>query len=206
MRRFNFDPSDYSDNGDFGENSGWIGFLIGLAVCIIVYAISYFYFANTSIQIINRGLKFYIIAIIISVIEACIFFYIRNRKKDLADYSEDIFDSKDGLCLLIAGLICSFYLNCILLCEINGRLDFSESKKIKTKIIDKRIEVGVKKMNSPRYYYFDLENWKEKKDYCILEISESIYKKFDSSKMIEFETKPGLLGLEHLSSEITLSK
>ncbi len=206
MKRMEFDPADFSDNGSFGENSGWIGFLIGLAVCIIVYAISYFYFANTGIQIINRGLNIYIIAIIITIIEASIFYFIRNRKKKLTDYSEDMFDSKDGLCLLIAGLICSFYLNCILLCEINGRLDFSESKKIKTKIIGKRIEVGVKKMNSPRYYYFDLENWKEKNSYCKLEISESIYTKFSSNNMIEFETKPGLLGLEHLSSEITLSK
>ena len=203
---FRFDLNDYTDNGVFGENSGWFGFLVGLSVCIIFYAISYFYFANTNVQIIDRGLILIIIAIIFSFIDACFVYFVWNRWKKLTEYSEDIFFSKDVQCLLIAGLICSFYLNSIFICEINGRVDFSESKIIKTKISNKYYEVGIKKMNAPRYYYFNLENWKEKKDYCKIEIPESVYNKFNSSDMIEFETKPGLLGFEHLSSEIKLSK
>jgi hypothetical protein len=199
-----FDPSDFTDNGSFSSNN-IIGFAVGIAIFSIFFGLSYFYFGHTNVQIFSRGM-INVIAIFITIIEVGIIYYIRNKNKNLAEYSESEYDSAGGCWLLIALLICSFYLNGIFFCEINGRLDFSESTKRKVKLLNKYSEAGSRKTNSLYHYYFVIENWKDGVGNFNLEVSESTYKKFNTNSMIEFETRPGLLGFEHLASEITVAK
>ncbi len=203
MRRMEFDPNDYTENGAFGSQGGIVDLIIGLAIWIIFSQISYFYFSHTSISIIGKAWAVDLIAIVIAIIEVVVINYIRNRKVELAEYPNE-FDTNKWYCLLIALFICSFYINCIFFCEINGRLDSHESTKRNVKLINKR-DIAHTKARINHRYFFEIEDWNRPGKLTEFQVSQSIYEKTKES-MIEFETKPGLLGFEHLSSEVTNSK
>ncbi len=204
MKRMKFDPSDYTETGEYGSRGGTVGFLASVFLLVIVSQASYYYFININIPIISSGLIIDIIAIVITFFEVGVCYYIKNRNKDLAKYSESKFDSSSGCWFLIVLLLCSFHINKILLYEVNGRFDFHEGTKRKVKLFNKNSRApGKVKINY--HYYFEVEDWNNSGRRVEFEVSKSLFNKISGS-IIEFETKPGLLGFEHLSSDVTVAE
>ena len=186
--------------------SGIGGFVVGLVLFFASFLGSQFYFAHTNISMITSELRQSIIAIAVTVIEVYIISYFRNRKKDLAKFSQSEFDSTHGCWILIALLLSGVCLNGILFCELNGRFDPFSSTKRKTKLINKSRRGNTRGPTLIYRHYFIIENWKDNGNALDLQIPSSVFDKFDSGDMIEIETKPGLLGFEHIAGEITRAK
>ena len=197
---------EYVEPGIYRLYSGTGGLVFGAIIAMTFYLGSQYYFANTNISIINKEFARLVIAVIVTFIEVCIINYIKNRKKDLAKFSKSQFDSPQGcgfLIFILLGLVC---LNNVLFCEINGRFDPFDSSKRKVKIINKFRRGNSRGPTFVYDYYFVVENWNNNGREAQFQIPESVYNKFGGNSIIEFETKPGLLGFEHLSSDIKESK
>lgn len=209
MMRFGFDPSDYGENGIFSEKGGWHGFIYGMAIFFFCFLISFFYFAHTSLKTYTLDdTTLGAFSFLLTVIEVVVIYYIRNRNKNLAAYEEGAFDSTGGCWMLIAMMIGGLYLNCIVVNEINGRFDFSESRRVKGIISAKYSKAHSRKAPILFHYYLQIEtSMVNGKQECIdIEVSESFYNVLKDGSEVEFETKPGLLGYEHISSEIKVLK
>ncbi len=198
---------EYVEPGFYRLFSGAGGVVVGVLISLFVFLCSQFYDNNTNIGLIASDITQSTIAIVITFIEVCIIYHIRNRKKDLAKFSKSEFDSAQGCSFFIFLTFSAIYFNSILFCELNGRFDFRESSKRKVKIINKFRSGKVRSNSLASYrYYYTIEDWNNNGSKFDLRVPESVYGKFNTNNIIEFETKPGLLGFEHLASEITLSK
>ena len=206
MKRMEFDPDDYTETGDFGRKGGIIGFFVALILYIIIHYASYYYFTNTNIQIIASESVLLLIVLVATLIEVGVIYYFRNRNRDLAKFPKSEFDSSKGCWILIGLLVFSFRLNYILLYEINGRFDPYASTKRTVKITGKYSRADNQKMRAFYRHHFLLDSWKDQGKHIDLEVPLSVFNQFSSNTLVEFDTKPGLLGLEHLSSEIKASK
>ena len=207
-----FDYNDVvSDDGYFKGNTLLTAFL-GVFFVFTSLPFSYYYFSYTNIQIItNKIIYVNLFSFIISFFEVAMFAYIKNKNRNLAKYSVSQFDNSDGCMVLIAMLFGGFFFNGIVLSEINGRFDFYKGTKKKVEIVKKNKESFFSKkyksdIDSFTHFYLVVENEKENISRFSFQVSKSIYERFNEKTIIEFETKPGLLGLEHLSSKITLAK
>ncbi len=201
------EEEEYVEPGFYGLFSGAGGVVVGVLISLFVFLCSQFYDNNTNIGLIASDITQSTIAIVITFIEVCIIYHIRNRKKDLAKFSKSEFDSAQGCGFFIFLFLSAVSLNGVLFCEINGRFDFRESSKRKVKIINKIRRGKVRNPSLASYqYYYTIEDWNNNGSKFDLRVPESVYGKFNTNNTIEFETKPGLLGFEHLASEITLSK
>ena len=197
------EEEEYVEPTILSKFSGIAGFVVGIVIVLLSSLFSSFYFAHTNIPMITSEAKQSIIAIAITVIEVYIISYFRNRKKDLAKFSKSEFDSTHGCWILIALLVSGVFLNGILFREINGRFDFRSTTKRKTKIINKTRRGNTRGPTLIYRHYFIIQNWKDEGREFDLQIPGSVFDKFNSGDMVEFETKPGLLGFEHVAGKIT---
>lgn len=197
---------DYIEPGNYNRYASAGGFIIGLLLLSVFLLVYQYYFAHTNIAITSSQFLPLIILTVITFVEIGIIYYIRNRKKDLAAYSQGEFDSTGGCWLLIALILCLFYINSILFCEINGRFDPFDGTKRKIKIVNKTRKGNTRGPTLIYRHYLIIEDWDNNGSEFYLQVPESVYNKFNSKDMIEFETKPGLLGFEHIASEIKASK
>ena len=199
------EEEEYVEPGFYRLFSGAGAVVIGLFLLLLFSLGSRYYFANTNISIIDKEIVQLVIVFFVTFVETYIISSIRNRDKDLAKFSKSEFDSAQGCGFLIFVLLCTAYLNGVLLCEINGRFDFRGSSKRKVEIISEFRRGNTRGPTLIYNYYFVIRNWNDGRE-THLQVPVSVFGKFDPHNIIEFETKPGLLGFEHLASEITLSK
>lgn len=208
MLPFNYRPSVYRGNDILSERTGWYGFAGGVVIFFLCSFLSYCYFAHTSLKTFSLdGGVLYVIGFVLTSLEVVIYKYFKDKDKPLVLYEEGIFDSNSGCWLLISMLVGGFHLNCILFNELNGRLDFYKSTKVKA-----RVSASIYKSSSIAgtydHYYLRLEDLTNdgKQRQIEIEVPRSFYSKVSQGNNLEFETKPGLLGFEHISSEITVLK